>query len=141
MKKLLFIIFICFVTIQAGCTPPDSVKVNKDIPSEVTKGQSFDFIITVNNEDSKAHELRSIDIDDDFLDGILIVSTTPITVEEYGTWGQHIFEFKQDIPESSSYDVIFHAKAIDTGDYSGDLDICIDGDASCLFNSIRILVN
>jgi hypothetical protein len=141
MKKLLFLLFICFVTIQAGCKPPDSVKVYKDIPSEVTKGETFDFIITVNNEDSKTHELRSIDIDNDFLDGILIVSTTPNTVEEYDAWAQHIFEFKKDIPESSSNDVVFHAKAIETGDYSGDLDICIDGDVSCLFNSIRILVN
>ncbi|MDF1497515.1 MAG: hypothetical protein P1P90_05665 [Patescibacteria group bacterium] len=141
MKKTLFLVFIFFVTIQAGCNVPESITVQKNSPTEVISGETFTFSVDIKNADNKDHELRSIDIDKTFLDGIMIVSTTPVTSEEYEVFGQHIFEFKSDIPANSTKEVIFNAKAIKSGDFSGDFDICIDGDASCLFNSIRILVN
>jgi hypothetical protein len=133
--------FIIFIAMAGGCNVPEFVSVKKDVPIEVHVDDTFNFTVTVDNADTKKHELRSIDIDNTFLEGIYIVSTTPATSEEYGAFGQHIFEFKTFVPESSLQEVVFTAKAIKSGDFSGDLDICIDGDASCLFNSIRILVN
>jgi len=141
MKKFIFSIFILFVFTQAGCTPPANVSITKDVPIEINSGNTFSFTITVDNQDNQKHELRSIDIDNTFLKGIYIVSTTPDIKEEYNVFGQQIHEFKKDIPESSKENVVFTAKAIKPGDFSGDLDVCIDGDASCLNNSIRIIVN
>ena len=140
MKKILFLLFLFLITIQAGCNVPSNVSIYKDIPVEVTSGDTFNFTVTVKNDDNKEHELRSIDIDESFLDGFYIVNTDPSTKEEYNVWGQQIFEFKSNLPGSSETKVTFTAKALKTGDFSGDLDICIDGDASCLFNTIRIIV-
>lgn len=141
MKKLTVIITLLSIIILSGCTTSKNISISKEIPSNVTSGKEFNFTIIVNNDDTEKHELRSIDISNKFLKGIMILKTNYDIKEEYDTFWQHIFEFKKDIPIKSEIQIVFTAKAIRSGDFSGDLDICIDGDSSCLFNSIRIIVD
>jgi len=116
--------------------------VEIDVPVSVTNGEEFTFTVTVTNSDSSAHSLRSIDVAYDFLDGVYVTDVTPEADLEYDVdaISQHIFEFNHEIAANSSVDVVFSATAVKTGDFGGDFDICIDGDASCLFNSIRTIV-
>ena len=141
MKKLAFIITTLLLTVLTGCATPKNISIYKEVPLEVNKGETFNFTISIHNEDSKEHELRSIDISNSFLQGIAILETSPIVKEEYDILGQHIFEFKKNLVKTSEAKIIFTAKAVKSGDFSGDLDVCIDGDTSCLYNSIRIIVN
>ena len=130
------------VILLIGCSVSDDVTIEKIIPIEDIKvGDEVEFTVKVINSGSGSHEIRSIDIDEEFLVGILISETVPKTVEEYNVFGQHIFEFKTDVAGESSKDIVFKGKAVKQGDFSGDMDVCIDGDASCLFNSIRIFVS
>tara|TARA_Y100000310_G_scaffold345183_2_gene462441 strand:+ start:1438 stop:1857 length:420 start_codon:yes stop_codon:yes gene_type:complete len=138
IKKLLILMVILLI----GCSVSDDVTIEKIIPIEDIKvGDEVEFTVKVINSGSGSHEIRSIDIDEEFLVGILISETVPKTVEEYNVFGQHIFEFKTDVAGESSKDIVFKGKAVKQGDFSGDMDVCIDGDASCLFNSIRIFVS
>jgi len=141
MKKIITFLILIAVVCVAGCSAPDNVSMAKDVPVEVDSGEIFNFTVSVNNEDLEAHELRSIDIGHTFLEGILVIKTEPGTKEEYDAGEWHIFEFKKNMPAESETQVVFTAKALKSGDFSGDLDVCVDGDASCLSNSIRIIVN
>ena len=84
----------------------------------------------------------SIDVAYDFLDGIYVTDVNPAAETEYDVdeINQHIFEFNYDIGAGASVDVTFTATAVKTGDFGGDFDICIDGDISCIFRSIRTIV-
>lgn len=117
-------------------------KVEIDAPVSVSKGDDLTFTVTITNSDSQAHSLRSIDVAYDFLDGIYITDVTPEPDLEYDVdaISQHIFEFNHEITAGTSVEVVFSATAVKTGDFGGDFDICIDGDASCIFDSIRTIV-
>lgn len=138
MRTLLLFAFIA--SLLLGCSVPEQVVVTLDSPETVGQGAAFDFTVTVRNGDSKPHELRSIDISQSFLDGVGITETSVPTTDEYHAMGQRIFEFREMIPGNSDVEVVFSATALMAGDFSGDLDVCIDGDASCIFGSIGITV-
>ncbi len=116
--------------------------VEIDAPVSVSKGDDLTFTVTVTNSDSESHSLRSIDVAYDFLDGIYVTDVTPDPDLEYDVdaISQHIFEFNYAIPANSFVEVVFSASAVKTGDFGGDFDICIDGDASCIFDFIRTIV-
>ena len=140
MKKTMLIITALLLVILSGCGVPSNVYITKEVPSEVILGEEFNFTITVHNENSKTHELRSIDIGHSFLEGIMILDTNYVVKQEYNIIGERVFEFKKDLPGETETEIIFSAKAINPGAFSGDLDVCINRDHSCIFSSIRILV-
>lgn len=111
-----------------------------DLP--VVSGEIFIFGVEVSNTSNETKELRSVDISRDFLDGMTIIDIEPTTTQEYYLEGldQDIHEFEYMIPAGESVDVLFTAIAGDSGTYGGDFDICIDGDASCIFESIAVTV-
>ncbi len=117
-----------------------SVYINE--PSTVSIGEEFTFSVTISNESDEAKELRSIDIDRSFLEGMVVIGTTTPTTNEYyiEALDQDIFEFEHMIPAYEDLTLVFTAMAFIPGDYSGDFDICIDGDASCLFEDISVTI-
>lgn len=137
-KKKLLLILVSLLLF--GCSAPENVNAYVDTPAVVSKDSDFSFTVIVENTDSTSHQLRSIDIEESFLEGIYITSTEPRTAEEYDAFGMHVFEFNKEIPANSELEIVFYSKAVKTGDYSGDLDTCIDGDASCHFGFIRMIV-
>ena len=138
MNRLAVVALFSTVVFVAGCGVPDNVDVVRDFPSDVVVGEEFTFTVTVMNRDARVHELRSVDVGDDFLEGIVILGTSLPVREEYDAFGWHVYEFKKDLAGQSETSVVFTAKARVAGDFSGDLDVCIDGDGSCLLGSIRI---
>lgn len=140
MNKLK-VFFILIITIFiSGCATPKDIGFKNDLPIEVNQGEEFVFTITINNDDTKEREVRSIDISNKFLEGVAIVRTEPQVKQEYDAFGQRIFEFKSKMSQKSENKFIFTAKAVKVGDFSGDLDICIDGDSSCIFSKVRTIV-
>lgn len=140
MKRFVCISVFLLILIT-GCDAPAEVSVTKQVPADVNVGETFNFTIVVRNDDVKQHELRSVDIGTGFLEGVAVLSVTPAVREEYDVFGDHIFEFKSSLAGKAETNVVFTAKAVKSGDFSGDLDVCIDGDASCLSNSIRVIIN
>tara|TARA_Y100000310_G_C20698335_1_gene827320 strand:+ start:1934 stop:2080 length:147 start_codon:yes stop_codon:yes gene_type:complete len=46
-----------------------------------------------------------------------------------------------EIPANSEIEVILRARAIETGDFSGDFDVCINTEMNCEFASVRTFVS
>ena len=139
MKKIFLSLLL--LGLLSWCSTPDNINISKVYPNEVIKWDIFDIVLTIENIDSKDHKLKLIDIDDDFLDGILISDVNIKILNEYSIFWMHTYEFEKNITQKSNIEVILSAKAVKKWDFSGDLDFCIDSDTSCIFNSIRILVN
>ena len=51
------------------------------------------------------------------------------------------YDFQLDIPPNAETVVLFHVRALKPGDYMDDLDVCIDGPASCFFEVVRTIVS
>jgi uncharacterized protein YcfL len=81
MKRITII--IVSVLVLFGCSSSDDFTITKEMPTEVAVGETFDITVSLQNNNSELHELRSIDIDEAFLEGIMIVKTTPPTQEDY----------------------------------------------------------
>lgn len=111
-------------------------------PGTVTSGEQFTFGVTVTNEDTENRSIRSIDISRSFLDGMQVVAVQPTPDREYyvDALDQDIFELNVDVAPGQTQIVNFDAVAGDAGSYEGDLDICIDSDVACIFDSISIVV-
>ena len=108
----LIILLIVAVSLS-GCTP-QNVNVNIFAPLQVTKGEEFVFEIHVQNTSEQSQLLYSIDVPDDYLDGIAIKKTEPPFVQSF-----HIpivnalsYEFKQNISPQSNLVVKFFAVAL-----------------------------
>lgn len=138
--KTLFTALAFSAVLLVGCATPENVRVEKILPDAVATGDEFSFSVVVHNDDVREKELSTIDIEESFLEGILVSQTEPATTEEYYVFGYKIFDFGIPIPANSSVEVVFNAKAVQSGDFAGGLDVCVDGDASCLYNSIRMVI-
>jgi len=110
------------------------------ISKKVKLDEYFKIYIRVNNEAERNRVISSIDFEKDFLKGIHIIGTDPKPRGKYFAVGYHVFEFRQRIGAKQSQKITFTAKAIKAGDHMGDLDVCVDGDSSCLLDTIRVLV-
>lgn len=139
--KNIFILAIFGFLLVAGCIgTPDNTVVTIDAPISVSKGTDFKINVIVENTDSKPHELRSIDIEEAFLKGVYIKDTTPKTTEDYTAFGDHVYEFRKQIPANSELKVTLNVNAVKAGDFPGEFDICIDADATCLSKSTRVVI-
>jgi hypothetical protein len=122
---------------------PEQVVVDVDLPVLVTKGESFVIEVQIENTAPHAQVLDSIDIGVAYLDGIAIQGTEPAFVnssrytflEEFQS-----YDFQQNIPPAERLQVQFYAVAAKPGDFSSDLDVCINDGANCLTFPVRTVV-
>jgi hypothetical protein len=56
-------------------------------------------------------------------------------------FGMHSYIFNTKLDKNSKTTFTFNVKALKKWDFLWDLDLCIDSDISCLFNSIRIVTD
>lgn len=136
-----FMIVSCFSVLLSACGDvPENVSIRKSFPSEVKVGETFKILVSIDNDEDYRRILTSIDIDKEFLKGIYITKASPKPRQEYYAVGLHVFEYDKPIEAMQNQSIVLTAKALRVGDFSGDFDVCIDGDANCESGSIRVLV-
>jgi hypothetical protein len=118
----------------------NNINVIKEYPREVNLDDTFDIKFSINNIDDVSHKLITIDIDNIFLDGILITDISPKSISNYEYFWMQVYNFKENISNTSDTNIVFSAKAIKKWDFSGDVDFCIDLEGTCIYDWIRILV-
>lgn len=119
---------------------PTGVDVEVNVPLQIRKGQGFLILVTIRETSGEDQELDSIDIADEYLDGIAIERTEPSFNESYSVFGFQTYDFMREIPANGELVVRFFAVGVQTGDFRGDLDVCVNGPAQCLTYPIRSVV-
>jgi hypothetical protein len=125
-----------------GMQEPENVNISVDSPIQVTKGESVIIKVQVENFAAESQILHSIDISNSYLDGIAIKNALPPFVESYPIpyIDMESYTFEQEISSRTTLVVQFFGVAVKTGDYSGEIDVCINTESVCTTFLIRTIV-
>lgn len=135
-------LFITAGVSSCGCEQPRNINVDVVAPLHVVKGEEFVFEVRVENTAKSSQLLYSIDIWDEYLEGIFIRGTEPPFIDCYHMPIDNTqrYEFKKDIPAEDTLVVKFYAVGIEPGDYSAYLDVCINTGTSFLTHPVITIV-
>jgi len=110
-------------------------------PEYVYEYEDFEFTLKLKNIEDVDHILDSVDIGLGYLSGVQIQGSNPAYYDEWLVGDNtYTHTFQLDIPAGETVEVDFQAMALDAGEYSGALDVCIDTGYECLFRNISIVV-
>jgi len=147
---LVMIICCCIVvgyfvyTSYKSLQPLENAEVDIYLPPTIEVGTDFDFAITITNTSTQSINLDSINIGQEFVDGIQIGDSTPIFEyrDHYDLLGfpMEMFIFNEMILVGESLTIEFETRAIKTGDFTGQMFICIDDTSNCEIILLRTVV-
>jgi hypothetical protein len=142
MKYKISLLTLIIFTFLAACTEIKDIHIEMDLPLKVQNDNEFIITVKLKNLADKSQELVSIDIGDDYLKGIAIIKTEP----SYNN-SIHIpidnsvsYSFEKDVASGDSIVVRFYCKTILVGDFSDEIDFCINSDYNFLTKMARTIV-
>ena len=110
---------------------PEQVRINVSGPSTASVGEGLAITIRVENIADFPQTLDSIDFADEYLQGITIQTSEPFFVETFDFINGVSYFFLMDIPPGDSIIVQFHGVGARAGEFSGNLDVCINTGGIC----------
>ncbi len=123
---------------------PTGLGISVDSPVQASLGEDILITVTIENTSDSSKELNSIDIDDSFLEGIVINQVEPIydEVDSYDLFDYTFtsYYFYRSIRPGETLVVTFYGRSIQAGDFSGDLDVCIDSTSRCKDFLLRTVI-
>lgn len=129
--------------VQQSLKDPENVNIVVDVPVQASKGETVTLDIRVENTATDAQLLHSVDIDSSYLAGVVIdeavppfSESAPIPVVDMQT-----YTFEKQIPAGETLVVQLNGTAVETGDYSGRVDICINTGSLCKTFTTRTVVH
>lgn len=137
----LFVLFLGSTLVRWATQTPENIDVDVTVPTTVSMDKESLLILEITNLADEEQVLDSIDIDLSYLDGFVVGNTEPAYVDfsdfsdEY-----HSFEFHSRIPADHTLEVVFYLNAIQTGDMSGEISVCINSFVNCTNRFIRTIV-
>jgi hypothetical protein len=121
---------------------PEHVTVSVTAPVEVTQGDRFTFVARIRNTAARRQRLVSLDVADEYLEGIAVESTTPPFSE-----AMHVpiddtvsYTYELPIPPGGEVAVVFNAYAAHAGDWAGDVDFCVNSATDFVSYPVRTIV-
>jgi hypothetical protein len=116
--------------------------VSIDSPVSASLGQEFSVVCTVVNRAAKPQKLVSLDVADGFLKGIVIHSAEPAFTEAIHVPIVNVvsYSFGRTLASAETFKVAFRCYAAKAGDWSGEVDFCVNTGASSLTYPLRIIV-
>jgi hypothetical protein len=121
---------------------PEDVTVRADAPLEVPRGERFQVVAVARNGDRRARRLVDLDVADEYLRGIVVEGSEPPFDD-----AMHVpldntvsHSYGLEIAPGQEVRVVFTMYAAHAGDYSGDIDFCIDSEVRCLSYPVRTIV-
>ena len=103
-------------------------------PARLKYYEDFVVEMQLNNTNSQPQQLHSIDIHEDYMNGVKVNSSEPAytrfrTFEGGGLY--YSYDFMREIPANSTLVVKFAMTAIYIGDYAGDVYVCVNSATLC----------
>lgn len=144
LKKLttyLPVIFLAWLLSSCG-GGVEGIDIKMNIPITVNTNEEFVTQITVTNTLNNSQTLLSIDIGDNYLEGIALLKTEPNFTEQ-----MHIpidnsvsYSFGKEIGPQESITIDLYWKALSEGEFSDEIDFCINSDFSFISKGARTIV-
>lgn len=129
-----------------GSRSPDNAAVQVNAPINVSVGDDVEVRITVSNTTDTSLEVSSIDFSMNFLDGFNVYQVDPPYSEssQYEALGGgetfQSYYFHRSVGPGETLTLVFSAQAVTPGDFSGNIDVCIDSDFNCVSNIARTVI-
>lgn len=142
MKRLLGSVGL---VLALGCgglmAPTDDFYAEIRAPASVQTGEQLEMAVRVYNTAAEEQILHSLDIDNAIMEGLDIVASSPSyrDVMQVPIDNTESYEYMRPIPPGGSLDITLTMTARKTGYFSGDIDVCVNGDAR--FNSYPFSVS
>lgn len=137
MKRTL-IFFSIFLLLLTGCMSVQDVNVTIDEVSTANVGETIEMQVTIQNFDTVDRLLTSVDIGDDYLEGMTLLSSNPSWTQEwdFGWMGFQSYDYQISIPAGESLSIIYAFQAEQIGSHEGTFDVCFDTEYDCIYNTI-----
>lgn len=123
---------------------PSGVDISVDSPIQAALGEPVVITATISNPSDSSLEINSIDIAQSFLDGVLVTRVDPPyeSSEVYDFVGYPFtsYYFYTNIQPGETQVITLYGEAIREGDFSGDLDVCIDSASNCRSFALRTVI-
>lgn len=125
-----------------GCSGPKNIEVAIDSPTTIKQGERFDIRVRIRNTGASVQTLVDLDIADEFLKGVVIEDSDPPFSQSEHIPVDNTISYSYDlaVPPGNEISITLSAYAAYQGDYSGDFDFCINSMVSCLFYTVRTIV-
>lgn len=136
-------LLLLFVSLLLGCfDEPQNIEIGIEAPLQAIKGESFVIHVSVRNTASEPQTLVSLDVGEDYLDGIAIAKTVPehSAAEHIPLDNTMSYDFNQSIAPGATLKIDLYAQAIKTGDFKAGVDYCINDETSFLTKQVRTVV-
>jgi hypothetical protein len=140
---LVFIPLAILSPVPAGAEDsPQNIEVSVQAPLRVKDGESFEIRARVRNTADEVQTLVDLDFSDRYLNGIAIESASPRFSEGTSYPEEHTFSYTFNLPvqPGAEAEIVLQARAVSPGDYSAELDFCINSPTSYLSYPIRTIV-
>ena len=138
--SLLTVTVIIFLLAVVLTEPPNDIAVQIVAPKVVKEGERFEIQLHVRNDADNEQTLMEIEIENQYLQGIAIVSSDPSfsALEDYFSSVGYTYDLP--IPPEQEIKIILQAQGVLQGDYSGEFSVCIDDIFSCLVHRVLTTV-
>jgi hypothetical protein len=125
-----------------GCpAPPEDIIVRVSCPAIAYRGQQITVQVEVQNTGKDPRLLHSIYVGEDYARGVAISGSKPsFSRSTHDVGVEYTYEFLHSIAGQETLVVVFDAVAVQHGDFSTDLQVCIDTPTKCLSQAIRTVV-
>ncbi len=127
--------------VGSSVAEPTEIELGVIAPANVQVGESFSLLVRVRNLAAQSQTLDSIDITDEYLTGIQIQGADPGYSEVFSVLGYQSHTFQIPIAAGTELIVQFRAAAAQAGDFSGEMDICINTGSNCFTRPLRTVVS
>ena len=142
-KKLITYLSVIYLAgLLSSCGGVEGIDIKMNIPITVNTNEEFVTQITVTNTLNNSQTLVSIDIGDKYLEGIALLKTEPDFTEQ-----MHVpidnsvsYSFGKEIGSQESITIDLYWKALYEGEFSDDIDFCINSDFTFISKGARTKV-
>ena len=143
LKKLILFLPVIYLSVLfSSCGEVEGIDIKMNIPVTVNINEEFVTQITVTNTLNNSQTLLSIDIGDNYLEGIALLKTDPNFTDQ-----MHVpidnsvsYKFGKEIGPQESITIDLYWKALSEGEFSDDIDFCIDSDFTFISRGARTKV-
>ena len=132
-----------FNWLSSEISQPFDARVAVTAPPNVEQGATFVIEVQIDSFSVEPQTLDSIDIALTYLEGVQILSTSPQYIDTYAMTlllEQQTYLFDYSIPANGQVVVQLMAAALIPGDYSGQIDVCLNSVANCQSYMVRTII-